>query len=134
VPGASHSCPTLWTLSSLPSLDEGRTNLAAREGMPGPHDVHGVTRPGELVGDADPAVARIVGEWLPGGVEAALWTGLPVEPSWLDPGGTLDGHAALTYAAALHGEDLIRAVEYVARAPSQTDTPLRARLLTALGG
>lgn len=133
VPGAAHTLPTLWTVSTLPTLDEARTNLAAREGMPGPRDVHGVQRGAAPIGTPDPATAAAVTAWLPSGLDAALWTGLPAEPTWLDAGGRLVDDAVIEFARSLDGDELTRAREYVANAPEQTATPLRSRLLAALG-
>ena len=126
--------PALWTLSTLPTVEEARANLAAREGMPGPDDVHGVERGGEPIGAPARGTAATVAGWLPDGVEAALWTGLPVESNWLDEAGRLIEAAVLEFARSLDGETRALAREYVANAPAQTATPLRERLLTALEG
>lgn len=132
VPGAKPTCRSLWTTSTLESADAARHNLAVREGMPSPENVHGVMGDGTRVGEPDAAIAAVVSNWLPGDVDGALWTGLPVEPTWVDEDGSLRREAVLAFAETLEGADRRKAHEYVARAPVQTATPLRERLLAAL--
>jgi hypothetical protein len=132
VPGAEHLSSTLWTMSALSDLDEAHDNLRRREGTSTPR-IHGVHRGGGPIGEPVTEIADAVAGWIPDGVDYALWTGLPPEPTWLHEGRVVP-EAVLSHAHGLDGETRRVAREYVANAPDQTATPLRPRLLAALGG
>ncbi|MGH8924015.1 MAG: hypothetical protein ACRDWA_05140 [Acidimicrobiia bacterium] len=118
---------TYWAVSKIDKLDHARSNLAEREGtsVDAIH-FHAREPSGHVRTSADAIVTKTVGDWLDShdGLDAAIWTGLT--SNWLSKRGdqfSIDD--AVGYLSGLRGSELDAAREYVTRAASQIDTPVR---------
>ncbi len=123
-PEAGAPCPTHAIASAAASAEAAARDLAARERAPrariGAVCLARGTRQGTQAGT--------VAAWCAAaGWTGAVWTDLPV--NFADATGTAFSLAAAeAYLDALAGESRAEALRYIARAPAETDTPLRRRL------
>jgi hypothetical protein len=126
-------CRTYSAASVFTSLDTAIENLRERE-----------TRHAEDIGFAEPAsgrqseiamerhpeaVASIVAWMAANGYDAAIWTALGSNfDEWDKAGEPFSVTAAIGYLETLKGEDpaaFVRALDYIRKAPSEVETPVR---------
>lgn len=124
---------TYWAFSELENLTAARKNLQAREGAKYLDDIHSVTIDGQEEGKVKPDISARIREWLTSrqGVLAAIWTGLPSNWPQQRKGKQFTRKDAVRYLRELErgrGQAKAaydRAREYVTKAPSQIQTPIR---------
>jgi hypothetical protein len=123
---------TYWATAAFDSLAGARENLRSREGCATIAPIHTLTRSGQTQGAVPPAVKRRMAAWLAvhADVDAVVWTGL--QPKWT--GTTPFGvEAAIVYLRLLEEPVRSRARDYIAKAPSQIQTPVRQQVRHSLG-
>ena len=121
----------LWSKSEVLNVDEARSRLGRREGIPSSRrDAYiGVWSTGG--GECRSPVS--VPRWANAvGAEAVVWTALPPKFGGLE-GQVPSGDEVLNYLHGLEGPDRDRAKEYVVNAPAQIRTPYRELIETELG-
>jgi hypothetical protein len=125
---------TLWKESALNDLGAVRENLRIREGCHLLHRIHAVDRQWQLLGVCiDGQAANAVRAWLDQHPEldAVVWTGL--SSNWREKRGreySVDD--GLAYLKSLRDQWQL-AADYIAKAPQQVRTRLRARVEAELG-
>jgi hypothetical protein len=119
---------TYWAISALPTIDEVRANLQARESCPTIDPIHGLTRDGTVHGAVSQDVRATILAWLTDhdDCDGVVWTGL--RPKWT-AGETFSVEAAIARLGGLQET----ARDYITKAPPQIQTPVRARARTELG-
>lgn len=116
-------CGTWFCPSPLP-LTAAIENLAVREGCDVPQ-IGAVTAGPGASGALDHPLQQRIAEWCRRtGFSGAVWTGLP-STFETRTGIPFSVDAAMTYLGGLRGPTRERAFEYIRRAPTSTDTPLR---------
>lgn len=124
---------TYWAFSELENLTAARKNLQAREDAKYLDDIHSVTIDGQEEGEIKPDISARIREWLTDrqGVLAAIWTGLPSNWPQQRKGKEFTREDGIRYLRELEGERdrakaaYDRAREYITKAPSQIQTPVR---------
>ena len=118
---------TLWALSACATLQDAREELRNRE-KTSSDNIHSLDRDGRLEGAPPPHIVHSVSEWLAQhqDVQAVLWTGL--RSNWEKKKGcvfTVD--RAVNHLLELESKANVfkPAREYVTRAPSSINTPVR---------
>lgn len=126
-PEAGAPCPTQAIASCRDDIDAAVADLAARERC-APARIGAVCRTRRLARSRTVGVAERVADWcVRQGWQGAVWTDLA--PNFAETAGTaFSPERGLAYLAELPGATLAEAVRYIARAPAETDTPLRRRL------
>lgn len=122
-PGAA-PVPTLWCELNYHTGEAAQTALAGREGAA----LHAIGLwPGHLPRHAT-GYAEIAQWGAARGFGAVTWTALRPRFDGVDGAGPKDAAAAASYLGTLTGDALVRASEYVRRAPDQVRTGFRAAL------
>lgn len=113
---------SLWALSSLDSLAEAKSDLAAREGIKLKTTPDGIGCWQRGLGSNPPEIERWATQL---DLDAVIWTALPATFSSSD--------AVIEHVSKLSHEHRANAERYVRMAPRQIDTPYRRRLEQAFG-
>lgn len=122
-PGAA-PVPTLWCELNYHTGEAAQAALAGREGTA----IHAIglwpgQPPKHATGYAE------ISQWgKDRGFDAVTWTALRPRFDGVDGAGPKDAAAAASYLGTLSGDALVRASEYVRRAPDQVRTGFRAAL------
>jgi hypothetical protein len=125
---------TYWALSAAVTVAEARENLRVREGT---HERFIGVVPGRADSAApdDAAVAQTIELWRRRSqLDAVVWTALP--PNFEDDehgGRPLTGENAIRYLLDLPSDQRRKAEEYIRRAPTQIQTPIRQAIEQRLG-
>ena len=122
-PGAA-PVPTSWCELNYQTGEAARAALAGREG-PAIHAIGlwPAQAPNHTTGHAE------ICQWGEDrGVDAVIWTALRPRFDGVDGAGPKDAVTAASYLSSLTGDALVRASEYVRRAPEQVRTGFRAAL------
>src|SRR5579883_123803 len=123
---------TLYTLSTRLKLEEALSDLAHREGMVQTDRVGLVDRRNATSRSRSNYTAETVATWADQkGLSAVIWTDLPsnfAEKRRI----RFSPETAAAYVSSLQGVERDAALEYIRRAPTQVDTPVR-RLLREQG-
>ena len=125
-------CST-WSCRTPLRLPAAVDDLAAREGCK-PRHIGAVKADHEASSGVASDVEQRIANWCrESGYSGAVWTALP--PTFEERAGVpFSVQAAIGYLESLEGPKRERAFEYIRRAPSSTDTPLRRAFHARWGG
>ncbi|MEM9144562.1 MAG: hypothetical protein AAGC57_00080 [Pseudomonadota bacterium] len=120
-------CPTHVIASQRQTLPDVVRDLAERE-RTAPDRIGAVCLKDQVSQSALPTVSNAVADWCrANGWQGAVWTDLPENFAEI-AGQAFSVDAAVAYVRRLPEPNLDEAVQYIERAPRQTNTPVRRRL------
>ena len=121
----------LWAVLDVPNIEDARSALGAREGIPARNYAKHVGA-WEFSEGAPPATIPTLNQWAESRkVDGVVWTALP--PKFRGQEGyRASADEIIAYLASLEGRESELAEHYVRNAPRQIDTPFRRSVEAAL--